>query len=235
MTKLKPDTPGRALRVVQLAGHIDGVTNADIQRVFSLTLAAAQTLMRYAEKCHGLQRVRIAGSRLRLFGSKEAARFWLEKRTPDAIRARRHDEATEAARQRAAAEQARREQLERDWHMRSAQKGRKAASKRVDLALAEAQSAKLTASLTRRSPTALPASAKRAPPKPRWQEQQPVITSETKVVVVPRAAGPATRVDVMADELPGVPGWRGGPHIRAGALDFKRHQRTSGTGNGSGA
>lgn len=31
-------------------------------------------------------------------------------------------------------------------------------------------------------------------------------------------------VDIMADPLPGVPGWRSGPVIRPGALDYKRHQ-----------
>lgn len=35
---------------------------------------------------------------------------------------------------------------------------------------------------------------------------------------------PYGRVDVMADALPGVPGWMRGPVIRPGAMDYRRHQ-----------
>jgi hypothetical protein len=35
---------------------------------------------------------------------------------------------------------------------------------------------------------------------------------------------PYGRVDVMADALPGVPGWMRGPVIRPGAMDYRQHQ-----------
>ena len=56
-----------------------------------------------------------------------------------------------------------------------------------------------------------------------WAEQEAVITDKTKITVYQRKPDPH-HIDIMADALPGVPGWRGGPQIRDGALEFKRHQ-----------
>jgi hypothetical protein len=51
---------------------------------------------------------------------------------------------------------------------------------------------------------------------------QALVPTEAKRTVYERAPQ-AHRVDIMADALPGVPGWPGGPVIRPGALDYKRH------------
>lgn len=56
-----------------------------------------------------------------------------------------------------------------------------------------------------------------------WAKQEAVITAKTKITVYQRKPDPR-HVDIMAGPLPGVPGWRSGPYIRDGALEFKRHQ-----------
>lgn len=53
---------------------------------------------------------------------------------------------------------------------------------------------------------------------------EPVLTAATRVTVHERRPEPH-RLDLLADPLPGVPGWGGGPPLRAGAMDFRAHQR----------
>jgi len=53
---------------------------------------------------------------------------------------------------------------------------------------------------------------------------EPVVTAATRVTVHQRRPEPH-RLDLLADPLPGVPGWGGGPPLRAGAMDFRAHQR----------
>ncbi len=60
-----------------------------------------------------------------------------------------------------------------------------------------------------------------------WAATPAVITPATKITVYNRKLQ-GDRVDLMADPLPGVPGWGSGPVIRAGALDYQRHQHHSG-------
>ncbi|HMO64551.1 MAG TPA: hypothetical protein PKE47_04895, partial [Verrucomicrobiota bacterium] len=51
---------------------------------------------------------------------------------------------------------------------------------------------------------------------------EPAVGAATRVTVYERRPEPH-RVDLMADPLPGVPGWGGGPPMRAGALDYRAH------------
>lgn len=61
--------------------------------------------------------------------------------------------------------------------------------------------------------------ARPAPPTP-----EPLITAQTKVTrYVPPPPKPG-RLDLIT-RAPGVPGWGGGPVMRDGAMDFKRHQQ----------
>lgn len=73
-----------------------------------------------------------------------------------------------------------------------------------------------------------PARAPAAPPAitaQAWAAQEAVITPNTKITVYRRPMPSGERVDLMAADLPTVPGWGSKtPHIRDGAFDFKRHQ-----------
>ena len=212
-------------QVVELAARPEGVNSHQVQQLFSCDANAAGALLLRAVVHHGLVRERAPGSRYHYFTSTQLAQQWL---------------ARQVARAGAAVRAAQR--LVDDVHERALQAKAARDARRAEAARVQARAQELQAELQalrarhggrlprKAAPLkAGPAAATAAPQAPAAR-QLPAQMSPRVIHTVHQAKPPADRVNIMADPLPTVPGWRAGPYIRPGALDFKAHQRHGGQG-----
>lgn len=193
-------------RVGLLAARAQGVSNAEVQEHLQVATGNAAAVLVTAERRLQMTKVRCKGlldgrACLRWFLTADDARQWLEReraRLEAALRAHHRLTAAQAAEQASAV-----------------------VSQAVVLAPKRpAPVARVELTIKRRPERAAKAGGPEEVP---WADRPAITTDATKVTVYARTPEPH-RVDLMADPLPGVPGWRTGPCLREGATDYRRHQ-----------
>jgi len=206
MGRPKHGEKSREHQAADLAARPGGITAVELAAELALDIVTARSTLYHAGRRFGLVHVRatgVGGGMPRWFATERQARQWLHRalaKLQARLRAVARLKAQRAAQ--APAPAARRQ--------RGA--GKATVTVKAMPAMPAMPAAPATPTLPRRPP------AKAAPAAP-----EVIVPPDVKHTVWQHRPEPH-RIDLFAAPTPGVPGWGGGPVIRDGALDFKRHQ-----------